>query len=358
MNLGNTPLPSDPAPPTPTAVAEPGRGNGCLLLLLGFAAGVVATLGLATLAFLTGGNNSSPTWSYSVPSPGGSASVSFRGKGGVYEVYLRTNAQPGQAGSPAEVGLVSNLARRGLFPEEGIVAGWSGDAEVTIGTPYDVPLRFGPREANGVTILYDAYDPDIQVPPPARLSRATLRAVRYEAETTLLPDGVRCAIHIKAADGQLFGDVSLSIIGDGMHQDRVEARNRSSSGGPGLGEVSLALSFAVDRLPGGASPPLNPVRAQLGDLPTTRGGAAGRIGGPLQDGMSLRYTGYNSLHALALFGFLRDGGYVVRFDLSFGKHQVEYLIPDPIPPAVAAEYQRCEARTHIFKSLIGPALSR
>jgi len=79
--------------------------------------------------------------------------------------------------------------------------------------------------------------------------------------------------------------------------------------------------------------------------------------GPAQEGLGLTYVWYRQPDAIQFFHMLHDGGYRVRFNLTFGEQQIEYLVPDPIPVEAAAAYQACEARTYIFTELVGHFLS-
>ena len=73
--------------------------------------------------------------------------------------------------------------------------------------------------------------------------------------------------------------------------------------------------------------------------------------------MSLKYSWFNVNDTSRIFQLLRNGHYNVSFNLTFGKLNLSYLVSNPIDAAAAAAYQKCEARTSIYRRLFGKELS-
>lgn len=288
------------------------------------------------------------TYVASASSPEGTAEVRkfYTRRQLIWEMELVVKgAQPGKDfTNPLLVGVKANRSGIG----DGVVAGWMGETKVVIGVPEGDKLNEKPFSVHGVDITYVHYEPDLAATAPRRVEQVELANVRYDARTVLTDRGVDCILTMTGTDGRVFGDVSVAVTGPGILRER-EGSGRS------LGMT--ILTFSATRLPGNRSPSLTLTRAKLDGSAPNKGGVS-EVGGPSQKGQGLSYGGYNFKETGRLFNALRDGSYKVVLDLTFGELQVEYLVRTPVTALAAAAYQQCEARTWIFKQLIGSELSR
>lgn len=281
-----------------------------------------------------------------VPAPAGTATfgkVYFLVRQ-MYTGFLLTGPREGVV---KEEQLFWAYIKPGFADGDGIVAGWSGGERLTIGWPAGYATEPGPTKIGSVEIAYINYETDLANAKPHQIDQVTLRDVTYTTETASTDFGVSCTIRVRGTDGRFFREVSTDVIGGGYYHDREPGR---------LGRGSMTLKFSLSRLPRAGSPLLTPTQAKLGTIPPHNSNNTSDAGA-IQDGDTLKYRGYNQSDAENIFRLLHDGGYVIRFSLTFGERQVEYLVREPISAEAAAAYQQCEARTWIFSRLLGSILS-
>ena len=314
---------------------------------------VLATLTVLVVSCSPFAGAAAQTWEqmivpYRVPSPSGIATVAkqYIPSGPWY--YRLSTAGYGQANDAAPVDLLGGGSPGGVLGGDGLVAGWNGDDHLIIGTPIGQPVVAGPDHVGAVTVAYINYEPDLTKTAGQRIDRVTLQHVSHMSqEVENVHHNIDRTIHISGTDGTFFDKVDVEIIGHGAGVRRIQ-------GTVGGGAVSIKLSLA--RLQGTRSPLLTPTQAIFGGVdPIIYPGA---IRGPLQEGMSLRYTAFDFPQTSKLFDALRDGGYSIRFCLTFGEQEITYFVQAPITIEAATTYQKCEARTNIYWKLVGNLLSR
>jgi len=65
--------------------------------------------------------------------------------------------------------------------------------------------------------------------------------------------------------------------------------------------------------------------------------------GTLKVGLTGDYKPFSIKDHDEIFRMLHDGSYLVRFSLTFGLSQIEYMVREPVGADVIASYQKCVA---------------
>jgi len=284
---------------------------------------------------------------YEIPSPSGISVLSKQYIPNGPWIYRLLTKIDAQTTNSVRTDLLSGHYPGGIRGSDGLVAGWQGDKHLTIGWPVGEPLISGPSRVGFVEIAYISYALELLTTMDG-VAQVTLRDVEYKVQE--IEDGfhnTECVIHITATDGVYFDNVLMDVVGNGVGTKRVE----------GLGSAgSISIKFSLTSLVGRRSPSLTPTQAKLSDI-TPFSSQSFFSHGPIQDGMSLDYSMFLSGDASKIFNVLRTGQYNIFFNLTFGELKIAYLVHDPIDAVAAAAYQKCEARTNIFKRLFGKELS-
>ena len=284
---------------------------------------------------------------YEIPSPSAVAVLSKQyipNGPWIYRLLTKTDAQ---TANPVTTDLLTGHYPGGQRGADGLVAGWQGDNHLTIGWPTGQPIMRGPSHVGVVDIAYISYVPDIPITVEG-VNQITLRDAEYKVqEIEFGSHNTNCVIHMTATDGVYFDNVSMDVVGHGVGTKRIE----------GLGSAgSISIKFSLTNLPGRRSPPLTPTQAKLSNI-TPFITQTFSLPGPIQDGISLDYSWFRTSDTPKIFGVLRTGQYNISLNLTFGELQIAYLVHNPIDAAAAAAYQKCEARTNIFRRLFGKELS-
>lgn len=282
---------------------------------------------------------------YAIPSPSGTATILKHYVPGRLGYQLSALIGPRALGSDT-VPLMTGINPDNQRGADGLLVGWNGDSQLIFGWPNGFPSVPGPERVGGIEIAYVNYDRYLTKNQPRRVDKITLQNVEYVVQEIEHENRISCVIEVKGIDGTFFDAVSVKIVGHGTGTKRVENI---------LGSGSVSIEFSLVRLPGSRSPPLTLTQARLGDVDPYSHGYTVPIGS-VQDGMGLQYRWFYVSEAPEFFKVLRSGNYSIRYSLTFGEQEIVYLVRDPISPAAAAAYQKCEARTNIFQRLIGIAL--
>lgn len=270
-----------------------------------------------------------------VPSPAGSATIikDYSLRTGSYIMKLFVKRQRGDA----RLTTIVTEARRGSRngQEDGVVVGWIGDSHVTIGWRTGDAIPPGLPRNDDVEVAYINYEPDLAKTTPSLIEHVTLQNIRYVAEPRL--DGPRggCVIRLHGTDGKFFGDVGMDIV-TGVYI-------LSADGNKQYNPQRDSLVFTLMPLPEGRSPQLTPTQAKLGEI-----GPYATIARPpfffvRQTSTTLEYGPFSIKDHDEVFRMLHDGNYLVRFNLTFGLSQIEYMVREPVGADVIASYQKCVA---------------
>lgn len=284
---------------------------------------------------------------YEIPSPSGIAVLSKQYIPDGPWIYRLLTKIDAQTVNPVRTNLLSGHYPGGIRGADGLVAGWQGNNHLTIGWPVGEPIIRGPSRVGFVEIAYISYIPDLSTTMYG-VTQVILRDVEYKVQE--IEDGfhnTECVIHVTAADGVYFEKISMDVVGNGVGTKRVEGLESAGS---------ISIKFSLSSLVGGRSPSLTPTQAKLSDI-TPFSSQKVLPPGPIQDGMSLDYSWFQISDTRRIFNVLRTGQYNIFFNLTFGELKIVYLVHDPIDAVAAAAYQRCEARTNIFRRLYGKELS-
>ena len=283
-----------------------------------------------------GGRRDSETEILSIPSPAGSALAqkTYAFRRGSYLLSLLTHPNDWYE-RPTKLVSEGFRGSRSLG-DDGVVVGWTGENHLTVGWPLgdEMPPK-GPARAGDVEVAYINYEPNLSKTTPDRRDQVVLQDVKYVAGSRPDARSGDCVVEVQGTDGEFFSSVSVTLIRpsyvlsyDGVKQF-VFGWN--------------SLEFSVTPLANSLSHQLTPTQAELADIAPKTDGRNGLIE-LRQTSTTLRYGGYGGLDERRVLQLMHDGSYPIRFNLTFGVRQFEYLVQKPISEDVVAACQACVAQ--------------
>ena len=295
---------------------------------------------MAVAAFAIGTGNSgrgdTETRILLVSSPAGSAVVnkSYALRLGSYVLFLipRPNDRHMQ---PTKLVAEGFRGSRSLG-DDGVVVGWTGEDHLTVGRPLgdEMPPK-GPARAGDIEVTYINYEPNLSKTTPDRRDQVVLQDVKYVAGSRPDARSGDCVVEVQGTDGEFFSSVSVTLIRPSyaLSYDGVKQFVLGSN----------SLEFSVTPLANSRSPQLTPTQAKLAGIAPRTDSRDARID-LRQTSTTLRYGGYGGLDESRVLQLMHEGSYPIRFNLTFGVRQFEYIVQEPISDDVVAAYQACVAQ--------------
>jgi hypothetical protein len=282
-----------------------------------------------------------------VPSPSSNAVVVKQYDFGSGDMdVLNLDIERNDGGSPHSQRIVT-MSNFGVMNQDGIVVGWQGDHQMTVGWPIGKKIVTGPDRIGDINIDYTQFDPNLGNVSEKDIRRLELHdtSVRFKevdsdsgatyAATHKPVPAIDCVVEITGRDGEAFDRVAVEIIGHGIGR----------AGDPYASFGMVGIKYDVTPLPDNRSPSLTITQAQIANvLP----GAGWRTDAPTQGEWSIYYHHYNPNEVIPIFSEIAGGHLNFKLGLDFGQQTIRYNSSIEFERSIINEFNSCSAKTNIY----------